>query len=141
MRATFCAAIMLLSMPWAAMAQDAGNSQDWKKMYEDASAQLRAAQDRKSHLANDNTELTAKVADLEKSIHIAQTELDALRLQIESFAEERSQFEYFYDAWEAFVHGHPDISHQWSVAYGAPLWGGADNGLVLYDPHWPFAVP
>jgi len=141
MRAAFCATLMLVSLPWAALAQESAQSQDWKKMYEDSSAQLRAAQDRKSQLATENTELTAKVAELEKLIHIAQSELDALRLQAESFAEERTQFEYFYDAWDGFTRSHPDIAKQWSVDCGAPLWSAGGDGLLLYDPHWPLNTP
>ena len=62
MRAAMWSAALVLGLAAAAIAQDVRQPEDWKKMYEDASAQLRAAQDRKSELASDNAKLTAQVA-------------------------------------------------------------------------------
>src|SRR4029453_6807726 len=64
-----------------ALAQDASNPEQLKKLYDDALAQLKAAQDRKNELATQNEQLTAKVADLQKQLDQAKTEMLELKRQ------------------------------------------------------------
>src|SRR5277367_6472752 len=96
MRAARWMAILVLGLAGLARGQDSAKPQNWQKMYEDASAQLRAAQDRKSELAAQNAKLTAHVAELEKGLQASQDEFAVLRSQSETFAEATYLLHSFY---------------------------------------------
>ena len=68
MRARTWALMALLLSATVAVAQDAPKPEQLKKMYDDALAQLKAAQDRKNELAMQNEQLTAKSAELQKQL-------------------------------------------------------------------------
>src|ERR1700677_1418471 len=79
MRASDWAAALVLGLATVTAAQETHQPDDWKKMYDDASTQLRAAQDRKAELAKQNGQLAAQVADLQKQLENARIDLDVLR--------------------------------------------------------------
>ena len=51
-----------------ACAQDGATLDQERRMYQDALAQLKSAQDRKNELASENAKLTIRVTDLEKQV-------------------------------------------------------------------------
>ncbi|HUB27403.1 MAG TPA: hypothetical protein VL992_18400 [Tepidisphaeraceae bacterium] len=110
--------------------RDESKAEDWKKMYEDASTQLRAAQNRKAELASDNAKLTAQ---LEKR----SAELDQLRHQTDTLTEQTSFLTAFYADWKSFIRLSPWISDQWTAYFGPTVPELPDPGPVLWDPAWP----
>jgi hypothetical protein len=74
-------AVALAAGATIALAQDANNPEQLKKLYDDALAQLKAAQDRKNELATQNEQLTAKVAELQKQLDQARGEMLELKRQ------------------------------------------------------------
>ena len=131
--------VLVLGFATGAMAQDSGKTQDWQKMYEDASAQLRAAQDRKSELAAENTKLTARVADLEKGLQTAQDQVVQLRNQVDTFAEETYLLHSFYVGWEAFARSNPPVSEQLQAFLDQSLMGPQADLFTLCDRSWPLS--
>jgi len=139
-RAVWVAAFVLASVT-VSDAQDAGPTGDWKKMYDDVSVQLRAAQDRKSELSGDNAKLMARVADLEKQVQAAQTELQSLHRQADSYSEQTFALRAYYMGWDAFIRENPDILPRWRAFWGDALPWLPNGRTGLFDPQWPFSVP
>jgi hypothetical protein len=132
-----CAFALVTGVAVAANAQDSRKQEDWKKMYQDASAQLRAAQNRKADLAAEN-------AELEKKLAAAQGEIDSLQSETDSSDERSFMLRAFYSAWEAFIRQNPAIGERWRVFWNHSLPGLPDDKPVLYDPQWSltdYAVP
>ena len=65
---TLILALTLAPAPRASAAQDNLKPEQWKKMYDDTLAELRAAQDRKNELAKENERLGAEVDRLKKEL-------------------------------------------------------------------------
>jgi hypothetical protein len=123
MRPLVWAAIMACTLASTAMAQTARPPSDWEKMYNDVSAQLRAAQDRKSELAADNARLTTRVAQLQR-------QTDALT--------DRTLFlQAFYTGWASFMARNSFIWDQWGSFWSQSYPGLPDNSQLLFDPQWP----
>ena len=136
-----CGAVLVMAYAVTSNAQDSGQTSDWKKMYDDVSAQLRAAQDRKSELAGDNAKLTARVAELEKQVQAAEAELQALHHQADSFTEQTFTLRAYYMGWNAFIGENPDILPRWQEFRGRGLPWLHSGGIALFEPQWPFSVP
>ena len=90
-------------MTLLAFAQDANNPEQVKKLYADALAQLKAAQDRKNELATQNEQLTAKVAELQKQLDQARGDMRDLRRQDAETAETSCYLRSHPAAWQTFV--------------------------------------
>jgi hypothetical protein len=106
-----------------ALAQTVRQPSDWQKMYNDVSTQLRAAQDRKSELAADNTKLTA---------HVAQ-----LQIQADALADRILFLQTFYDGWESFMARNSSILDQWAAFWDEGRPGPRRSFPLLFDPQWP----
>ena len=99
-----------------------------KKMYDDAQAQLKAAQDRKNELAMENEKLNAKVADLQK-------QLEAAKADQATFAQRTFQYQATMNAWQAFLKHYPILAGRWEAYLQAdvlapaslPEWNDADT--------------
>jgi septal ring factor EnvC (AmiA/AmiB activator) len=142
MRPAFWAAVLACSLVSTAPAQDVRQSNDWKKMYEDASTQLRAAQNRKSELATDNAKLTARVAELQTQLQSAQLAAENLRRQVDADQEQTRMLQAFYAGWDSFTRRRPVILDQWRAYWGQDIPGLPDNSLsLLSDPQWPLTLP
>jgi hypothetical protein len=140
MRASDWAAALVLGVASATAAQQTGQSNDWKKMYDDASVQLRAAQDRKAELAKQNGQLTAQVADLQKQLETVQMDLNIVRLQTDAFAEKILLGHAFYSVWEPFAQ---PVTEDWRqlqgmVAYNLPI---LNEDSLAGHREWPLLFP
>src|SRR6476620_6673920 len=103
MRALVWVAAALVLSAGFALAQDASSPEQLKKLYDDALAQLKAAQDRKNELAQQNEQLTAKVEELQKQLDQVKGEvLDLKRRDAES-AEKSFFLRSHFAAWHDFV--------------------------------------
>lgn len=87
-------------------AQDQGNLDELRKQYSEAIEHLKAAQDRKNELAEENERLKARLAELERDI-------SALRDEAARFAERTWSYRSQIAAWERFLERHPRLREQW----------------------------
>src|SRR3954466_3787836 len=126
------------SVATLALAQDGGNPEQLKKQYDDALAQLKAAQDRKNELAQQNEQLTAKVADLQKQLDQSRGEALELKRRDAESAEKSYFLRSHYAAWQGFVDRYPELKARWKRFLETDLPNG-QNEL----PEWkgPWASP
>jgi septal ring factor EnvC (AmiA/AmiB activator) len=126
-------AALVLEPATAGWAQDAASLDQVKKNLQDALTQLKAAQDRKSELANENAKLESHITDLQKQI-------DTYK-RASTDDEERTFFlRSRYAAWEEFMKQYPDLLERWKD------WlkdGGVKTGTLPAmgdDGDWPFSA-
>jgi hypothetical protein len=136
MRWAVQAAVVAVWLAAGAFGQEVRKPADWEKMYQDASAQLQAAQNRKAELAADNTRLAAKAAQLQRDLQTAQAQADSLGQEVAAFQGETWMLHAFYQGWEAFIAANPPVLASWQRFWGGPpAW--SDNMPVIVDPNWP----
>src|SRR5690349_21387598 len=99
MRARTWAAATVLLASTLALAQDAPKPEQLKKMYDDALAQLKAAQDRKTELAQQNEKLTAQIAEMTKELDRLRNEAVDLKRRDAETAERTFFLRSQYAAW------------------------------------------
>ena len=120
-----------------ALAQDANSPEQLKKLYADALAQLKAAQDRKNELATQNEQLAAKVAELQKQLDAARGDMLELKRQDAENAEKSFYLRSHHAAWQTFVERYPELKVRWKHFLEKDVLA-AGNGLPeLIDPMWP----
>ncbi|MCS7034263.1 MAG: hypothetical protein NZ561_09745 [Phycisphaerae bacterium] len=104
----FCRVTAILLICSVAAAQEPGNPEELRKLYHDALAQLKAAQDRKNELAAENERLSARVSELEQQL---------ARCSAESmdFAERTWFLRSHYAAWQQFIQRYPRLKLQWEA--------------------------
>lgn len=123
-RSCLAAGLCLALFPAVAAAQD---SRDYKKDYEDALAQLKQAQDRKSELNRENEQLKAQLAALE-------AEAKVLRRDAADHAERTFFLRSHYAAWKRFIAANPELKKRWDQYLGA---AAAELPAPLVDPLVP----
>ena len=126
----FCWAMALvMGMASAAQAESQKTPPDYKKMYQDATSQLRLAQNRKAELAAEN-------ADLQRQLKAAQGQLEDLQGQASDFSQRTFMLHAFYSAWERFIGQNSDVAERWRVFWSRSLPADPDDVPLLYDPLW-----
>jgi chromosome segregation ATPase len=123
-----------------ALAQDAGNPEQLKKQYDDALAQLKAAQDRKNELATQNEQLTKKVAELQKQLDQARGEMLELKRQDAENAEKSFYLRSYHAAWQTFIDRYPGLKEKWKQFLDKDLLAAGNELPTLADPEWPLTV-
>jgi hypothetical protein len=127
-------AVTCISPP--AHAQNQPNPEDLTKKYEDALAQLKAAQDRKNELATENEQLKARIAELERQAsehHRAAAE----------YAQNTFFLRSHYAAWQTFIDRYPQLKTRWRVFLAGGLLGqdelpeGFDLSPLTSVDRWP----
>jgi predicted nuclease with TOPRIM domain len=109
MRLSWVLAGVLAMSGWASAQNANDNPEELNRKYQDALAQLKAAQDRKNELATENEKLTARIAELEK-------QNEELRRNSATFAEQTWKLRMHYAAWESFLRSrHPQLLAKWRV--------------------------
>ena len=138
MRALAWAAVAAVALSAGlALAQEAANPEQLKKLYDDALAQLKAAQDRKNELAQQNEQLTAKVTELQKQLDQLRGEALELKRRDAENAEKTFYYRSHHAAWQAFVENYPELKARWKRFLESDLLSG-DNPLpTLADPRFP----
>lgn len=111
-------------------AQDGLNSEQLKRMYDDAVVQLKNAQDRRNELAHENEKIRGRVAELEKQTTELQASLNKLADKTFQARSERAAF-------AEFLRENPPIQVQWQLFLEKTLPGNSIPGDVL-DRQWPF---
>jgi len=91
------------------LAQDtAANPDELNRKYQDALNQLKAAQDRKNELANENEKLKARIAELEKQAE------DSKRTAA-TYADQTYFLRSHYAAWQGFIKRYPQLAERWKA--------------------------
>lgn len=108
MRWLRAAMVVVLVFCGAGWAQDQPNPEELNRKYQDALDQLKAAQDRKNELANENEQLKARIAELEKQLE------DHKRASAQ-FAQQTFFLRSHYAAWESFIQRYPRLNAHWRV--------------------------
>jgi len=120
-----------------ARAQDADNPEQVKKLYADALAQLKAAQDRKNELATQNEQLTAKVAELQKQLDQSRSEMLDLKRQDAENAEKSFYLRSHHAAWQTFIERYPELKARWKQFLEKDVLATGNELPELLDPMWP----
>ena len=122
-----------------ALAQDASNPEQMKKLYEDALTQLKAAQDRKNELAMQNEQLTAKSAELQKQLDAARSEMLELKRRDAENAEKTFDLRSHQAAWKAFVERYPELKARWNQFLEKDILAAGNEMPKLLDGDWPMS--
>ena len=127
--------LILLFVAGFARGQANPSPDQMRQLYDDALNQLKAAQDRKNELSNENQMLKNKLADLQKR-------LDAAKSAADELAEQTVVLRARDAAWERYIALNPQLAVAWRAYLGrdglkiglrpAPPWP--------WDPQWPFRV-
>ena len=134
---TAVALTVLVAGAGLALAQDANNPEQLKKLYADALTQLKEAQDRKNELATQNEQLAAKAAELQKQLDQARGEmLELKRLDAEN-AERSFYLRSHQAAWQTFIDRYPELKARWKTFLEKDLLAAGNELPELLDPTWP----
>jgi|1185.fasta_scaffold1495684_1 predicted nuclease with TOPRIM domain len=139
MRSRTWAFLALLLSATVAFAQDAPKPEQLKKMYDDALAQLKAAQDRKTELAQENEQLKAQLAEVSKERDRLRNEMVDLKRQDADLAERTFFLRSQYAAWQTFLAGHPEFKARWELFLDNALVNPHASLPEIIDPQWPMA--
>jgi septal ring factor EnvC (AmiA/AmiB activator) len=122
-----------------AWAEDEPKPDQLKRMYDDALAQLKQAQDRKNELAAENDKLNAKMADLQKQLDAAKARVDEVNRESAEYAERTFFLRSHYAAWREFIRRYPKLEAEWRVFLeGGTL--GPERLKSVIDPDWPLSA-
>jgi hypothetical protein len=118
----------------AVLGQEPPKPDDLNRAYQDALGQLKAAQDRKNELANENMQLLEQIADLHRQLADARRQLDR--------AADRTYFyRSHYAAWQVFIRQYPALKARWTVFLKGNLLALHDMLPELMQSDWTEAVP
>ena len=139
-RLSLAAAVVVALSAGLALAQDANNPEQLKKLYGDALNQLKEAQDRKNELATQNEQLAAKVAELQKQLEQARNENLDLKRQDAEHAEKTFYLRSHHAAWQTFVDRYPELKSRWKKFLEKDVVAAGNDLPKLVDPEWPLTV-
>jgi septal ring factor EnvC (AmiA/AmiB activator) len=118
------AAVCLLA--GTGLAEDKPNPDQLKRAYDDALAQLKAAQDSKSQLAKENERLSKQIDDLKKHVTDRDGRIEELQRQVSDNDQKTFYLRAYQAAWQNFLRAHADVLIRWKAFM---------SGDVLALPH------
>lgn len=124
----FALVTSLLALPAVVAAQEQ-TSEQLRKMYDDAVAQMRSAQDRRNELARENEKLRAHIGELEDALAKTQAQLTAIT---DATYRDRAES----SAFSVFMESNPDVRARWQAFLQRSLLTAPDPKDLL-DPDWP----
>ena len=113
-------------------AQEGLSSDQLRRMYDDAVAQLKTAQDRRNELAREVEKLRGRITQLEDS----QKELEKVKAATYALADETFQARSEHAAFHDFLTSNPSIRLQWRAYVGNDLPGMLSSADPL-GVDWP----
>lgn len=125
----FAVVALLLLVPVFVVAQDQLTSEQLRRMYDDAVAQMRSAQDRRNELARENEKLRGRIQELEDKLATLQAQLTSIT---DSTFRARSESSTFSE----FMQSNVDVRARWQAFLQKSLFTGPDPKQLL-DPDWP----
>ncbi len=139
MRVRIWAVAALLLSAGLVLAQDGTKPEQLKKMYDDALAQLKAAQDRKTELAQQNEQLTSKMGAMTKELETLRAEMVDLKRRDADSAERSFFLRSQYAAWQDFLGRYPEMKAKWNVFMDSTLLNPSAEAETILDRDWPLA--
>jgi predicted nuclease with TOPRIM domain len=138
---TWCAVAVVFGLTGLAFGQEPPKYDVLKKMYDDAVASLKGAQESKNQLATKNEELVKQVGELQKQLDAVTRERDELQRQAATYAEQTYNLRSYYAAWQDFMKRYPALQAKWKVFLDLELLkAGSEDAPALVEPGWPFRV-
>lgn len=107
------AAVFLLA--GTALAEDKPNPDQLKRAYDDALAQLKAAQDSKNLLARENDRLAKQIEDLKKQAAARDGRIEELQRQVSDNDQKTFYLRAYQAAWQNFLRAHSDVLIRWKA--------------------------
>jgi len=152
MRWLVAIAVCLSALVGSAWADDQLKPEEVRQKYDETLVQLRAAQDRKAELAQENQklvlenqrlvretqQLTARIAEVEKLLPQMQMQIDSKQKECESFTDAAYFWRWRYLAWTAFLEQFPALQSQWEMYLDHSL--PADTSSPWRDANWPYSA-
>jgi hypothetical protein len=121
-------------------AQEPPQPAELQKMYDDALAQLKAAQDRKNELGIENESLKSRIAELEKQVADTRTAVGMLEAQVAENADKTFFYRSYHAAWQVFLHEYPYLMAQWKYFLENGLLSVPHQVPDFMDSDWPFSA-
>jgi len=121
-------------------AQEPPQPAELQKMYDDALAQLKAAQDRKNELGIENESLKARIAELEKQVADTQSRVTTLEAAVAESADKTFFYRSHYAAWQTFLSRYPQLMTQWKVFLENGLLSVPHQVPEFIDTDWPLSA-
>ena len=129
-----CATVFIITMllaPGGLMAQEELTSDQLRRMYDDAVAQMKTTQDRRNELARDSEKLRARINELEEK-------LEETRAQMTTTADITYKDRAEHAAFEEFLKANITIRGQWLAFLQKNIMPATDVNQLL-DTGWPFS--
>ena len=126
--------IVLLVLAGVCYGQDAPNPEQLKKMYDDALAQLKAAQDRKNELAAENEKL-------QKQLTILEAQLESLQRDAATQSSKTFFLRSYYASWQRFIDRYPELKIRWEAFLNADVLSVPYSVPMPEDANWPSTAP
>ena len=139
MRWRLCLALLLCCASLL-RAQEQQNPEELKKMYDDALAQLKAAQDRKNELGSENEKLQARIAELEKQLVERDARIGQLELAAATHADNTFFLRSHYASWRSFLNLHPQLKARWELFLESELLAAPADLPEFIDSDWPLSA-
>lgn len=124
-----------------AAGQDNPAPDQMRKMYDDALAQLKAAQERKNQLAAENEKLGQQLEAARKELAAAAGRLDELRRADADHAEKTFFLRSHYMAWQQFVGADAGLAGRWRAFLGSDYLAGPRDAGGLLGDGWRADLP
>lgn len=123
-------------------AQDGQSVGELKRMYDDAVAQLRSAQDRKNALASENEKLQKELAELRARVAPLEARNAQLERDAADYAENTYRLRATSAAWKEYLRLHPDVRAGWNAHLdgGGGVVSGAGDDKLNIQKDWPLAL-
>ena len=125
------AGLLLLAICSPVFGDGEVNVDQLKRMYDDAVAQLRAAQDRRNELAKENEKLSGQIRDLQKHAQDAKSEAQTL-------ADRTYNMRLEYGAFHDFLKRYPGLDVRWRNFMCSDLLRDSECILDQLNSDWPF---
>jgi peptidoglycan hydrolase CwlO-like protein len=133
MKKTLSLCVLIGLLTSFARAQEPPKYEVLKKMYDDAIASLKQAQDAKNQLATQNEQLAKQLEAITK-------ERDELARRVSEFSERTYTIRAQQAAWSEFLKRYPTLQARWKAFLETELLRPANEAPALIDPAWPFRV-
>lgn len=129
------AAVCLLA--GSALAEDKPNPDQLKRAYDDALAQLKAAQDSKSLLAKENERLSKQVDELKKQVADDQGQIEQLKREVSDNDQKTFYLRTSLAAWQNFLRAHADVMVRWKAFMAGDVLALPQEPEPLLDWRYP----
>lgn len=129
----------LLATAPPAPAQEPPTLDELQKMYDDALAQLKTAQDRKNELGVENEQLQTRLADAQAKLAQSTATVQSLQEQVNRFADDTFNLRSFHAAWLLFIERYPALKLQWQVFLENQWLSVPRQTPSFIDSDWPLS--